>query len=142
SDRPSGTQNATEWELDARSMNPTIFGRLLQRSATTRNVVTRLDLRLTNLSERFYLSAAGPYSYLRAYPHRLHLIAPDITLASNDIGPFHGLLPFLHRKIESYNLGPQSSPMATWACRDLQTLKITLLEKYIDPDDIYPDDIY
>lgn len=129
--------NATEWGLDARSMNPATFGRLLQRSTTTRNVVTRLDLRLTNLGERFYPSAAGLYSYLRASPHLLHLIAPDITLASNDVDPFHGILPFPHRKIEPHNLSPRSGLMDAWACRDLQTLKITLLEKYIDADDIF-----
>ncbi|KAG0028356.1 hypothetical protein BGZ81_004807 [Podila clonocystis] len=129
--------NATEWGLDARSMNTTNFGRLLHRSSTARNIVTRLDLTLSNPSERFYPSASGLLAYLRASPHLLHLNAPDITLTADEIDPFNGLLPFPYRTITPYNLSPRSSPMAAWACRGLQTLKITLLRKYVRTDEIF-----
>lgn len=129
--------NATEWGLDARPMNPTTFGRLLHRSSTVRNVVTRLDLTLSNPSERFFPNATGLFTYLRASPYLLHLIAPDVTLAADDIDPFHGLPTFPHGKIASHNLIPRSSPMAAWACRNLQTLKMALLEKYTNADDIF-----
>ncbi|KAF9315224.1 hypothetical protein BG003_003371 [Podila horticola] len=129
--------NATEWGLDARPMNPTTFGRLLHRSSTVRNVVTRLDLTLSNPSERFFPNATGLFTYLRASPYLLHLIAPDVTLAADDIDPFHGLPTFPHGKIAPHNLIPRSSPMAAWACRNLQTLKMALLEKYTNADDIF-----
>ncbi|KAG0027229.1 hypothetical protein BGZ82_009101 [Podila clonocystis] len=129
--------NATEWGMNARCMNTTNFGRLLHRSSSARNIVTRLDLTLSNPSERFYAGATGLFAYLRASPHLLHLIAPDITLPADEIDPFNGLLPFLYSKIAPYNLSPRSSPMPAWACRGLQTLKITLLEKHISADDIF-----
>ncbi|KAG0353490.1 hypothetical protein BG005_007231, partial [Podila minutissima] len=128
--------NATEWGMDARSMNPNTYGRLLHRSSIARNIVTRLDLTLSNPSERFYLGATGLFAYLRASPHLLHLIAPDITLTANNIDPFNGLLPFPPCEITPHNRGPWRWPTAAWACRGLRTLKITLLEEHINTDEI------